>query len=127
MTTTAAATAQATSVGLLPRSLQNSLEQLVIRTNAASGGIRVILLSTAEGVPVRNKIECPHFVAQWDCLAYATHEFVRSSLFLFHNSLVVPMQNHHICSMNLCYLQLNRRGLRPPSPYLCCTYLKFKA
>lgn len=40
------------TVGLLPASLQNNLSQIVKRTNACSGGIRVILLSTAEGVPL---------------------------------------------------------------------------
>ncbi|MGK3746204.1 MAG: hypothetical protein ACI8RD_014104 [Bacillariaceae sp.] len=34
---------------VFPTNLQNTLEQIVERANAAGGGIRVILLSTAEG------------------------------------------------------------------------------
>lgn len=41
-----------TSVGLLPASLQSTLQQIVERSNKCNGGIRVILLSTAEGVPL---------------------------------------------------------------------------
>ena len=40
------------TVGLLPAPLQSSLSQIVQRTNASSGDIRVILLSTTEGVPL---------------------------------------------------------------------------
>ena len=40
------------SVDLLPASLQNTLHQVVDRVNACNGGIRAILLSTAEGVPL---------------------------------------------------------------------------
>ncbi|CAB9504129.1 expressed unknown protein [Seminavis robusta] len=42
----------AASVGLLPSSLQSSLQQILQRVNKCNGGIRVILLSTAEGVPL---------------------------------------------------------------------------
>jgi hypothetical protein len=38
------------SVGVLPDSLQSSLQSLVDRVNACGGGIRVVLLSTSEGV-----------------------------------------------------------------------------
>ena len=37
---------------LLPANLQNSLHQVVDRVNLSNGGIRAILLSTAEGVPL---------------------------------------------------------------------------
>lgn len=37
---------------VFPTNLQNSLEQIVERTNAAGGSIRIVLLSTAEGVPL---------------------------------------------------------------------------
>lgn len=37
---------------LLPSKLQNSLQQIVEQTNRSSAGIRAILLSTAEGVPL---------------------------------------------------------------------------
>ena len=37
---------------LLPKNLQNTLHQIVDRVNACNGGIRAILLSTAEGVPL---------------------------------------------------------------------------
>lgn len=40
------------ATGLLPAALQSSLQQIVQRTNASNGGIRVILLSTTEGVPL---------------------------------------------------------------------------
>ena len=40
------------TVDLLPASLQNTLHQIVDRVNASTGGLRVILLSTAEGVPL---------------------------------------------------------------------------
>lgn len=40
------------TVGLLPANLQNSLQEIVERVNAAGGAIRVILISTAEGVPL---------------------------------------------------------------------------
>jgi hypothetical protein len=40
------------AVDLLPANLQNTLHQIVDRTNASNGGIRAILLSTAEGVPL---------------------------------------------------------------------------
>ena len=40
------------TVDLLPASLQNTLHQIVDRVNACTGGLRVILLSTAEGVPL---------------------------------------------------------------------------
>ena len=40
------------SVGLLPASLQSTLQQIVQRANKCNGGIRAILLSTAEGVPL---------------------------------------------------------------------------
>mmetsp|Transcript_20404 Transcript_20404/g.33786 ORF Transcript_20404/g.33786 Transcript_20404/m.33786 type:complete len:175 (+) Transcript_20404:109-633(+) len=38
------------SVGVLPDSLQRSLQSLVDRVNACGGGIQVVLLSTSEGV-----------------------------------------------------------------------------
>ena len=41
-----------TTVDLLPASLQNTLHQIVDRVNSCNGGLRVILLSTAEGVPL---------------------------------------------------------------------------
>ena len=41
-----------TTVDLLPASLQNTLHQIVDRVNSCSGGRRVILSSTAEGVPL---------------------------------------------------------------------------
>jgi hypothetical protein len=41
-----------TSIGILPSSLQTALHELVDRSNAGGGGIRVILLSTSEGVPL---------------------------------------------------------------------------
>lgn len=40
------------AVDLLPANLQNTLNQIVDRVNKANGGINVILLSTAEGVPL---------------------------------------------------------------------------
>ena len=40
------------SVGLLPASLQSTMQQIVQRSNTCNAGIRVILLSTAEGVPL---------------------------------------------------------------------------
>jgi len=40
------------AVDLLPANLQSTLYQIVQRANAAGGGILVILLSTAEGVPL---------------------------------------------------------------------------
>jgi len=40
------------STGLLPASLQSTLQQIVERSNKCNGGIRAILLSTAEGVPL---------------------------------------------------------------------------
>lgn len=42
----------ASTVDLLPTNLQHSLQLIMERTNAAAGGVRVILLSTAEGVPL---------------------------------------------------------------------------
>mmetsp|Transcript_27440 Transcript_27440/g.60397 ORF Transcript_27440/g.60397 Transcript_27440/m.60397 type:complete len:159 (+) Transcript_27440:213-689(+) len=42
----------ASTVDLLPTNLQHTLQLIVERANAAGGGIRVILLSTAEGVPL---------------------------------------------------------------------------
>lgn len=39
-------------VDLLPANLQRTLHEIVQRTNKANGGIRAILLSTAEGVPL---------------------------------------------------------------------------
>ena len=37
---------------LLPANLQNSLQEIIDRTNRCGGGIRLILISTAEGVPL---------------------------------------------------------------------------
>lgn len=37
---------------ILPSSLQTALHELIERVNACDGGIRVILLSTSEGVPL---------------------------------------------------------------------------
>ena len=37
---------------LLPANLQSTLHQVIERVNNCGGGIRVILLSTAEGVPL---------------------------------------------------------------------------
>ena len=37
---------------LLPTNLQNTLEEIIQRVNACGGGLRAILLSTAEGVPL---------------------------------------------------------------------------
>jgi Mitogen-activated protein kinase kinase 1 interacting len=42
----------AASVGLLPYSLQSALKEILNRANKSGGCIRVILLSTAEGVPL---------------------------------------------------------------------------
>jgi hypothetical protein len=42
----------ASTVDLLPVNLQNSLNEIIERVNLCGGGIRVILLSTAEGVPL---------------------------------------------------------------------------
>ncbi|CAJ1966931.1 unnamed protein product [Cylindrotheca closterium] len=42
----------ANAIELLPANLQNTLNQIVDRVNKANGGINVILLSTAEGVPL---------------------------------------------------------------------------
>jgi hypothetical protein len=42
----------ANTVDLLPANLQNTLHQIIDRVNKSNGGIRVILLSTAEGVPL---------------------------------------------------------------------------
>jgi hypothetical protein len=42
----------ANTVDLLPANLQNTLHQIIDRANNSNGGIRVILLSTAEGVPL---------------------------------------------------------------------------
>ncbi len=39
----------ASTVDLLPTNLQRTLQLIVERANAAGGGIRVVLLSTAEG------------------------------------------------------------------------------
>lgn len=41
-----------TSIGILPESLQTSLHDLVNRVNASDGNVRIILLSTSEGVPL---------------------------------------------------------------------------
>ena len=41
-----------TSISILPESLQTALHELVDRVNACDGGIRIILLSTSEGVPL---------------------------------------------------------------------------
>lgn len=41
-----------TSIGILPQSLETALHELVKRVNACDGGIKVILLSTSEGVPL---------------------------------------------------------------------------
>jgi Mitogen-activated protein kinase kinase 1 interacting len=38
------------SIGLLPESLQSSLQSVVARVNACGGGIQIVLLSTSEGV-----------------------------------------------------------------------------
>lgn len=40
------------AVDLLPANLQSTLHQVIERANTAGGGILVILLSTAEGVPL---------------------------------------------------------------------------
>jgi hypothetical protein len=40
------------SADLLPTNLQNTLEEIIQRVNSSGGGLRVILLSTAEGVPL---------------------------------------------------------------------------
>lgn len=40
------------AVDLLPTNLQNTLEEIIQRVNACGGGLRAILLSTAEGVPL---------------------------------------------------------------------------
>jgi len=37
------------TVDLLPTNLQQTLQLIIERANAAGGGVRVILLSTAEG------------------------------------------------------------------------------
>lgn len=42
-----------TSVGILPESLQTALHELVDRVNASDGGVRIILLSTSEGVALQ--------------------------------------------------------------------------
>jgi hypothetical protein len=42
-----------TSVGILPESLQTALHELVDRVNASDGGVRMILLSTSEGVALQ--------------------------------------------------------------------------
>ena len=42
----------ASTVDLLPVNLQNTLHEIIERTNACGGSIRVILISTAEGVPL---------------------------------------------------------------------------
>lgn len=42
----------ASTVDLLPSNLQQTLQLIIERSNASGGGIRVILLSTAEGVPL---------------------------------------------------------------------------
>jgi hypothetical protein len=42
----------ASTVDLLPANLKNSLNEIIDRVNISGGGIRVILLSTAEGVPL---------------------------------------------------------------------------
>lgn len=42
----------ASAIDLLPANLQNTLNQIVDRVNKANGGVNVILLSTAEGVPL---------------------------------------------------------------------------
>ena len=41
-----------TAQELLPSALQETLEQIVERTNKAGAGIRAVLLSTTEGVPL---------------------------------------------------------------------------
>ena len=40
------------TVDLLPANLQGTLHQIVQQSNSSGGGIQVILLSTAEGVPL---------------------------------------------------------------------------
>lgn len=40
------------TVDLLPANLQGTLHQIVQQSNLSGGGIQVILLSTAEGVPL---------------------------------------------------------------------------
>jgi hypothetical protein len=42
----------ASTVDLLPANLQNTLHEIIERANACGGSIRVILISTAEGVPL---------------------------------------------------------------------------
>jgi hypothetical protein len=42
----------ANTVELLPANLQSTLHQVIERVNNCGGGIRVVLLSTAEGVPL---------------------------------------------------------------------------
>jgi hypothetical protein len=42
-----------TSVGILPEPLQTALHELVDRVNASDGGVRMILLSTSEGVALQ--------------------------------------------------------------------------
>jgi len=42
----------ASTIDLLPTNLQHTLQLIVERANAVGGNIRVILLSTAEGVPL---------------------------------------------------------------------------
>lgn len=50
--TTTTTTAMASAVGLLPINLQNTLYQIIENVNNCNGGIRVMMLSTAEGVPL---------------------------------------------------------------------------
>ena len=40
------------AVSLLPSSLQNTLQEIVERTNHSAAGVQAILLSTTEGVPL---------------------------------------------------------------------------
>jgi hypothetical protein len=57
----------ASTVDLLPANLKSSLNEIIDRVNLSSGGIRAILLSTAEGVPLgraysKDDRRNPHFL-----------------------------------------------------------------
>jgi len=56
--------ASTTTVGLLPESLQNSLESVINRVNDCGGGIQVVLLSTSEGVSLGRIVQQPTILGE---------------------------------------------------------------
>jgi len=57
------------AVTLLPSTLQNCLQEIVERTNKSSAGVRAILLSTTDGVPLGRVYACDQPILNEDVLA----------------------------------------------------------